>query len=246
MGRSRGSTAPSGGASIAFEDPRWRQAMYEDERMMGHDGGEGWSDAPVPRAPGRAAEHRARAEAQIAEGAESTGPEHPSEPGPGETPQAPSRDSFPRHADPPMPAPPQKPPPGDWSGVVDALNGKSRRKPAPKPLPMFPMDETLVRYARQVEKDLVAAASAPPDEALLAKLASGEISPALELQQLQAQLSRRAVILVDHPDQVVMLARAMRQIGMVLDGMTRRVHGSLMSSASLRAQRRFLRSASDK
>ena len=220
--------------------------MFEDERVMERDEIADWPDDSMPRASRRTAARRSRVETEIAEGAEATGPEHSSESRAGDTPPTPSPTFFSRPAKPPMPAPPQQPPPGDWTAVVESLTGVEP-KPAtpPAPAPVVPLNEELVRYARQVEKDLVAAASAPPDEALLAKLASGEISSAFELQNLQAQLVRRATILVDHVDQVRTLMRALRDLGMVLDGISRRVHGSLTASASLRAQRRFLRSAND-
>lgn len=47
------------------------------------------------------------------------------------------------------------------------------------PAPIVPLEPEFVKYARQVEKDLVAAANAPPDEALLAKLAGGEVATVL-------------------------------------------------------------------
>jgi hypothetical protein len=143
-------------------------------------------------------------------------------------------------------APAQEPPPGDWTGVWSGITGESPpAPPPPEPAPMAPLNAQLVRYAQQVERDLVAAASAPPDEALLAKLAGGEISTALELQDLQSQIARRLVILIDHPDQMMVLARVLRELGVVLSSATRRVQTTLATSASLRAQRRFLRSANE-
>ncbi len=65
-------------------------------------------------------------------------------------------------------------------------------------VPVLPLNEELLKYAHRVEKDLISA-HAPPDEALLAKLASGEISTALDLQDLQAQLARRVVALIGVP-----------------------------------------------
>ena len=66
-----------------------------------------------------------------------------------------------------------------------AASGAVEPTPVPQP------GAGRLQSAGEVEEQLIAATGAPPDEAILAKLASREYASVLELQTLQAQLSDR-------------------------------------------------------
>jgi hypothetical protein len=110
---------------------------------------------------------------------------------------------------------------------------------APELAPTRTLRDELVQYATRLEKELIEAADAPPDEAVLAKLASGEMATALELQTLQAHLARRATLCVDDAT-VLTLVRVLREMAPALTATTKRVCMTLSTASSLRAQRRFL------
>jgi hypothetical protein len=111
---------------------------------------------------------------------------------------------------------------------------------APELAPTLTLRDELVQYATRLEKELIEAADAPPDEAVLAKLASGEMATALELQTLQAHLARRATLGIDDPTLMLTLVRVLREMMPALTATTKRVCMTLSTASSLRAQRRFL------
>jgi hypothetical protein len=111
---------------------------------------------------------------------------------------------------------------------------------APELAPTLTLRDELVLYATRLEKELIEAADAPPDEAVLAKLASGEMATALELQTLQAHLARRATLGIDDPTLMLTLVRVLREMMPALTATTKRVCMTLSTASSLRAQRRFL------
>jgi hypothetical protein len=106
-------------------------------------------------------------------------------------------------------------------------------------MPTPPADQKLSTYAKQVERELLAMGTGHADEALLAKLASGEVSTALALQDLQDRLARRMMVLIDNPKSMLAISHVLRDVNVVLSAMTKRVSGTLTTASTLRAQRRF-------
>jgi ABC-type uncharacterized transport system substrate-binding protein len=102
-----------------------------------------------------------------------------------------------------------------------------------------PANQELVGYAKQVEHELLALGTGHADEALLAKLAAGEVTTALQIQDLQDRLARRMMVLIDNPKSMLAISHVLRDVNVVLSAMTKRVSGTLTTASTLRAQRRF-------
>ncbi len=107
---------------------------------------------------------------------------------------------------------------------------------APVLEPRTPFDQIALR----VERELIESAGAPPDEGILAKLASREFASFLELQDLQHQLYRRLMLNIGNPEAAHRLARVLRELHPAATAANKRVCMTLTTAGTLRGQRRLL------
>jgi hypothetical protein len=106
---------------------------------------------------------------------------------------------------------------------------------------LVPLDSVHEDEGRKAERELLAQSpDAGADERLLLRLVARSVPTRFQLEELEAQVVRRATILIDNPATVLTLAKVARELVAVTASIQRRMNTALTTASALRAQRRFL------
>lgn len=106
---------------------------------------------------------------------------------------------------------------------------------------LVPLDPVHKEEGRRAERELLAQSpDAGADEKLLLRLVARSVPTRFQLEELEAQVIRRATILIDNPTTVLTLAKVARELVAVTASIQRRMNTALTTASALRAQRRFL------
>lgn len=123
----------------------------------------------------------------------------------------------------------------EWERFEEATTEKPRQRPK-----KLGLGADLVRRGEAARADLDRASpDASPGERILHELVGQEVTLALAVMNVQAEVAARLEHFVDEPAKLVALSRALKELTGICNAIGRRVEGALTTASSLRAQRRL-------
>ena len=120
---------------------------------------------------------------------------------------------------------------------VDALSSRAVKREDP----VQPSGGAAAQHEPTLAALRQAFPNAPADEQLLHRLIAGEMPIHEKLEELKLALLGKVYELIESPGQSTAAAKLLREVARTSDLVSRRIEAALATTATLRAQRRFLR-----